>query len=314
MSSADLSRHQILQKRVDPIVLSHTPCHRGKRRIGRPFGITQSVAKRRPLLVRRHGDRDPAVVTSEVIGTGGLIEVLRGRSRAHGSRPEPAVLRRRSIRSLAQPRRSRRPRPWPLRRGRLARPLPVLEGKQQAEQGVESGVRIADAVGLERHKIGMPCEPRESSGVLDHECERGLIAPRPVEPEPRHSEHDDVRPIGPQRLEAETELLQDPRRVVLDQDVTGRDEPVHERDATIVTEVHGHALLVGVQRGEDRPALPELVLGLGTPPTSRAPSGRLGDSRWITSAPRSVSTWPANGPAQIGRHVEHAQTLNGSPA
>ena len=30
----------------------------------------------------------------------------------------------------------------------------------------------------------------------------------------------------------------------------------------------------------------------GTPPTRRAPSGRVADSRWITSAPRSASSGP----------------------
>ena len=54
---------------------------------------------------------------------------------------------------------------------------------------------------------GQPGEPR---GVLDHERERRQLAPRPVEPEPWHAEHDEIGPIGPQRLVVEAELIQRP--------------------------------------------------------------------------------------------------------
>ena len=87
-------------------------------------------------------------------------------------------------------------------------PSPVrsrcAEGEQQPEQRVEPGVGIADAVRLERQPVRLAGQPREPGRVLDDEGERGLVAPRPVEPEAGHPHHDEVGPDRAQRLVVET--------------------------------------------------------------------------------------------------------------
>ena len=70
----------------------------------------------------------------------------------------------------------------------------------------------------------MARQPREPRCVLDHEGERRLVAPGPIEPEPRHPDHDQIRPFAPQRLVVDAQLVEDPRRVVLDDDVARLDE------------------------------------------------------------------------------------------
>ena len=90
----------------------------------------------------------------------------------------------------------------------MARLLAVLERQHQAVQGVQPGVGITDAVGLERQEVGVSGQPGESRGILDHEGERRLVAPGPLEPETRHPEHDETGTVGPQRLVVETQLVQ----------------------------------------------------------------------------------------------------------
>ena len=80
----------------------------------------------------------------------------------------------------------------------------------------------------------MPGEPGEPGGVLNDEGEGRLIAPRPVEPEPGHAQHDQVGPLGAQGLEVEAELVQHPWRVVLDHDVAGADDAPHQVEAASV--------------------------------------------------------------------------------
>ena len=134
------------------------------------------------------------------------------------------------------------------------------------------------------------------------------VAPRSVEPEARHPHHDEIGAIGLERLVVEPELVEHPWRVVLDDHVAGRDEPAHQIEAAWVAEVDRQALLVGVERGEDRARAPRTVPpSAGTPPTRRAPSGRVADSRWMTSAPSSASTMARERTGPERRHVEDPQ-------
>ncbi len=121
----------------------------------------------------------------------------------------------------------------------------------------------------------MAGEPGEPRGVLDHERERRLVAPRPVEPEARHPEHDQVRPFAPERLVVDAQLVQHAGRVVLDHHVARRHEPAEEIDAALVSEVERQALLVGVERGEDRSPLPVRGPRSGAPhrPVGLRPAG-----------------------------------------
>ena len=102
----------------------------------------------------------------------------------------------------------------------------MLEREQQADQRVDPGVGIADAVGLERQVIRVSRHPGESRSVLDGVGEGRKLAPWPVEPETRHPQHDEIGPIGPQRLEVQAELVEHTWRVVLDDHVACGDDSV----------------------------------------------------------------------------------------
>ncbi len=88
----------------------------------------------------------------------------------------------------------------------------------------------------------------------------GQVAPRAVEAEPGHADHDQVRPVRLQGLVAQAELVEHPGRVVLDDHVAGGHDAVQQLDPPRVAQVEGQAPLVGVEGGEDRPPLPPLVL------------------------------------------------------
>ena len=100
----------------------------------------------------------------------------------------------------------------------------VLQREQQADERVQPGVRVADAVRLDGLLVGMPGQPGEPGRVLDDEGERRVVPPRPVEPEAGHAHHDEVGRDRPHGVEVEADLVEHPRRVVLDDDVARGDE------------------------------------------------------------------------------------------
>jgi hypothetical protein len=100
----------------------------------------------------------------------------------------------------------------------------VFEGDQQAAERVEARVRVADAVRRDRVLVRVAGHPRQPRGVLDHEGEGRVVPPRAVEPEAGHAHHDGVGSDGAHGVGVEPELVQDPRRVVLDDDVAGRNQ------------------------------------------------------------------------------------------
>ena len=144
----------------------------------------------------------------------------------------------------------------------------------------------------------MSSEPGEPGRILDHEGERRLVTPRSLEPETGHSEHDEIRSFRPEGLIVKTQLIEHARGVVLDDDVAGTDEPAQDVDAAGSRKSIVMLFLLVLSAAKIGRRSQNWSSVCGTPPTRRAPSGRLGDSRWITSAPRSARTWPASGPAQ----------------
>ena len=193
----------------------------------------------------------------------GLVQVLRRRDRAPVAGPLQQRAVRASARSPARRRCSARRRPWPPRPGRprrCGRGAPARAAARPARAARRWDRRRSTA----RAAAGRarPVSHVRPGRVLDHEGERGLVAPRPVEPEAGHPHHDEVGLDLAQRLVVEPGVVEHPGRVVLDDDVARRDEPAHEVDAPRVAEVDRQALLVRVERGEDRAALPVLLLGL----------------------------------------------------
>ena len=235
----------------------------GEAGIVRPFRPADDSAQRDPLLVRRNGDRDPAVVAAVLVGPGHLVEILRRRagSAVAGSAEEGAV--RRELDHLLRRHVERSIDHGGLDQATFACLLAVLEGKQQAPERVQPGVGVTDAIRLEGKHVRVSGQPGEPRRVLDDERERGQVPPWAVESEARHAQHDQIGSLAPQRLEVEAQLVQHSRRVVLDHDVTRRDEAAHQIDATLVTQVDRHALLVRVECGKDRTSLPVPILRLG---------------------------------------------------
>ena len=311
MSSADRARHHSPSSVSIRSCASHPAGHGGQRGVGGPLRVAQRGPQRAPLLVGRDGDGDPPVVTAALVGTGHLVEVLgrRRRTTVPGPFEQGAVggelnrLLGRNVECGIDHRR--------LHQAAFTGPLPVLEREQQAVQRVEPGVGVTDAVGLEREQVRMSGEPGETGGVLDDEGEGRQVAPRPVEPEPGHAHHDEIGPHLAQGLEAETQLVQHPRRVVLDHDVARGDDAPHQVEAARFAQVDGQALLVGVERGEDRAPLPVAVLGLGDPTDQPGPVGTGGGLQVDDLGAEERQRVTGQGPGPERRHVQDPESLEG---
>ncbi len=198
--------------------------------------------------------------------------------------------------------------------GTLAGAVAVSEGDEQADQRVEPGVGVADPVRLDRQQVGMPGEPRQTGGVLDDEREGGEVPPRSVESEAGHANHHEVGVDGAERLVVESGAVEHPRRVVLDDDVAGRRDPLDELDAARVGEVDRQALLVRVERREDRAALPVLRLGLRHTADEAHAVGPLRRLEMDHLGAEQGEDVPDERAGPERRHVEHPQALERQPA
>ena len=127
-----------------------------------------------------------------------------------GCRPAPAARRRPSTRSTCSA--------VMLTRGvdhgrldhhALAGAAPVLQGEQQAGQGVDAGVGIAQAVRLERPLVGMAGHPGETRGVLDGVGEGRVVAPGPSRPKPGIRTRM-MSSRSARALEGQADLVEDP--------------------------------------------------------------------------------------------------------
>ena len=276
--------------------------------VGGPRGITERGAQRAPLVVVGDGDRHPDVVAA-LRWCGRLVEVLRRRARAAvaGAGEQRAVrgvldhLLGGDVQRGVDHRR--------LDERTLAGAVAVAERDEQADQRVEPGVGVADPVRLVREQIGMPGQPGQARRVLDDERERGEVAPWSVETEAGHADHHEVGLDGAERLVVEPGTVEHPRRVVLDDDVARGRDPLDELDATRVGEVDRQALLVRVERGEDRAALPVLRLGLRHAADEAHAVGSLRRLDVDHLRAEQREDVPDERARPERRHVEHPQAL-----
>ena len=107
------------------------------------------------------------------------------------------------------------------------------------------------------------------------------------------------------------ELLEHPRRVVLDEHVAGREQPAQQVPPRVGGEVEGDALLVGVEAGEDPRLLPPVRLGeaqAGEHAGAVGPGGRLDVDHLGAEHRQHVG---AERPGPEGGEVEHAQPVEG---
>ena len=161
--------------------------------------------------------------------------------------------------------------------------------------------------------VGIAGQPTESGGVLDDVGERRIVAPRAVEAESGHPHHDRVGAQRLHRREVQADVVEHPRREVLDDHVAGRDQPAQQFPATLGLEVERQALLVGVQTREDRRLLPPLVLGggdAGDEPGTVRPGGGL-EVDHLGAEHREHMRAGRAGPE--GGHVQHAQAAERQP-
>jgi hypothetical protein len=143
---------------------------------------------------------------------------------------------------------------------------------------MDTCVGVTDRVRLVGIAVGIASQPADSGRSLDGIGERGVVAPRPVEAEPGHPQHDGV---GPNRLdgrEIQPNLVDHPRGEVLDYDIAGRDQPVQHFTPGGALQVERQTLLIRVEAREDRRLLPPLLFADGDAcdqPGAVRPAGRL---------------------------------------
>ena len=73
--------------------------------------------------------------------------------------------------------------------------------------------------------VGIAGQPTDPGRRLDDVGERRVVAPRPVETEAGHPQHDRVGPNRLHRSEIQADLIHHARGEVLDDDVACRDQP-----------------------------------------------------------------------------------------
>ena len=229
--------------------------------IRRPVAAPDGLAETRPLLVGRDRDRDPAVGAAELVDLVGAVQVLRRRGRSAVA----VALQQRTVGGVLDDLLG-----GDVERGVDHRRLdehslpcaaPMFQGHQQGVERVDAGVRITDRIRLVRVAVGIAGEPTDPGCRLDDVGERRVVAPRAVQTEPGHPQHDDVGANRLHRSEIETDLVHHPRGEVLDDHIAGGDEAVEQVATRGALQVERQPLLVGVEPGEDRRLLPPLVFG-----------------------------------------------------
>ena len=104
----------------------------------------------------------------------------------------------------------------------------------------------------------MAGDPSQAGRLLDRHRKARSIAPRPVEAEPGHAEHDRPRVRGVNLVPAEPELLHDPRGEVLDDDVGPVHQLLRERTTCFLAEVERDVAFADVHRLRYRRPFPHL--------------------------------------------------------
>ena len=130
------------------------------------------------------------------------------------------------------------------------------------DAGVHADDRVEEAARV--HRLGrVPRHLRHARGLLEPHRPADVVAPRALETEARHPQHDHVGLDGADLVVAEPELLDDTRGEVLEHDVDVRDEAFEDLLALGAGEVEGQVTLVEVRRLPHRAALVPVVALLG---------------------------------------------------
>jgi hypothetical protein len=146
-------------------------------------------------------------------------------------------------------------------------------GGHDGGRGVHAGAGVTDGgAAADRLAVGKARDAHDAaSGLRDH-VEALVLVVRPGEPEALDARHDDSRIHRAQPLVVEPELLHQPGREVLHDDVDTLDHPEEERPAVRMLEIERHAPLVGVEHEEEHRVESR---HFGTVPARLLATGRL---------------------------------------
>jgi hypothetical protein len=259
-----------------------TPC---------PWRVTQQRPQGPPLVVRCDGNGDPLVVA------GTRVDALGGGLRT----PVPVTTEQRPTRAVLD-HLFRGGIEHRLDHGRLhqdaaAALIALDQRKHGGNDRVHPGQGVAGPSHQHRRAVGEPRQPGHAGQALHGLGEARPIPPRAVETEGRHPHHDELVVQRVDATPAEAELLHDPRREVLHQDIGGLQEALE------------HLGPSGRDRSKVTPRFPALAawkIGLhshqrswvgGRVLAKRMLSGLVTDSTLMTSAPRQARAAVATGPA-----------------
>ena len=103
-------------------------------------------------------------------------------------------------------------------------PVPDHQRRDGGERGVQARHRVADAAGNHRRAVGMPGHPGHPGRLLHRLREADAVAPRAVQAERRHSDHDRTGVGGRDRIPVQAEVLHHPRREVLQHQIARGNE------------------------------------------------------------------------------------------
>ena len=201
-------------------VVTGAPARRGAQRgIGRPVLPSDGLAEAGPLVIGGDGHRDPAVGAAELVDLVGAVQVLRRCRRSAVA----VALQQRTVGGVLDHLLSRDVDRRIDHRGldehSLPGAAPVFQCHQQGVERVDARIRIADRVRLVRVSVGIAGQPTDSGRRLDHVGEGRVVAPRAVETEARHPQHDGVGSNGLHGREIKPDLIHHAGGEVLDDHV-----------------------------------------------------------------------------------------------
>ena len=136
------------------------------------------------------------------------------------------------------------------------RPRPLVQGQQQGDDGVHAGEGIAQATRDDRRARRPAGHPGHPGDLLHGLSEADPVPPGAAQAEGGHPHHDRTGVGGGDRVPVQPELLDDPRRVVLDDDVGAGDQPFDHGDALGPSQIEGHIAFGRIDGVKDPPPLP----------------------------------------------------------
>jgi hypothetical protein len=132
----------------------------------------------------------------------------------------------------------------------LTRPLPMVKRSDDRERVVHAGrdVDVVDRAGTAGCSLRVRVVGHDSGGGVRDDVEPLALPVRPYFAERRAGKEDQARVLQGQRGVVDAEFLRDARRVVLDDDVDLRDQPVEDSAARFTAQIDGQALFAVVER------------------------------------------------------------------